>query len=124
MLPQDIQSKLQALGISHRSGTHHRARDCCEAQRTGHRVEESLYLQDPIADHIDNVKAQYAAHLQDMQELQTKLTEGQKAPKALSEDYMKAVNQSPAPPNLTEPAGEPEQIPMAVEAFVHSLGIS
>ena len=26
--------------------------------------------------------------------------------------------------DLAEPGGEPEQIPMAVESFVHSLGIS
>ena len=49
---------------------------------------------------IDNVKAQYAALLSDMQELQTKLTEGQQSLKSLSEDYMKAVNQTPAPSEL------------------------
>ena len=36
---------------------------------------------------------------------------------------MKAVNQTPAPATLAEPA-ETEQIPMAVESFAHSLGIS
>lgn len=60
---------------------------------------------------IDNVKAQYASQVQDTQDLQVKLTDGQKALKALSEDYVKAVNQSPAPVDLTEPTGQPEQIP-------------
>ena len=73
---------------------------------------------------IDNVKAQYAALLTDMQELQTKLTEGQQALKTLSDDYMKAVNQTPTPSQLPTAQGEAEQIPMAVESFVHSLGIS
>ena len=73
---------------------------------------------------IDQVKSQYAALLTDMQELQGKLTEGQQALKTLSEDYMKAVNQTPTPANLPPAAGEAEQIPMAVESFVHSLGIS
>ena len=45
-----------------------------------------------------------------MQELQTTLAEGQKALQKLSEDYMKAVNQTPPPTDLTEPAGETEQI--------------
>ena len=74
---------------------------------------------------IDNVKAQYAALLTDMQELQTKLTEGQQSLKSLSDDYMKeAVNQTPTPSELLVAHGEAEQIPMAVESFVHSLGIS
>ena len=73
---------------------------------------------------IDNVKAQYAALLTDMQELQTKLTEGQQSLKSLSDDYMKAANQTPAPSELPVANGEAEQIPMAVESFVHSLGIS
>ena len=73
---------------------------------------------------IDHVKSQYAALLSDMQELQVKLADGQKTLKNLSEDYMKAVNQTPTPAELTEPTGETEQMPMAVESFVHSLGIS
>ena len=59
---------------------------------------------------IDNIKAQYASLLQDMQELQTsnktsRLAEGSQH---LSEDYMKAVNQTPTPADLAEPVGEPE----------------
>lgn len=73
---------------------------------------------------LDQVKSQYAALLSDMQELQSKLAEGQTALKALSDDYMKAVNQTPAPEDLNEPKADGEQIPMAVESFVHSLGIS
>ena len=73
---------------------------------------------------IDGVKSQYASLLTDMQELQSKLAEGQKTLQKLSEDYMKAVNQTPAPAELSKPAGETEQIPMAVESFAHSLGIS
>lgn len=44
---------------------------------------------------IDQVKTQYAALLTDMQDLRVKLTEGQQALKGLSEEYMKAVNQTP-----------------------------
>ena len=73
---------------------------------------------------IDAVKSQYTTLLNDMQELQGKLAEGQKSLQKLSEDYMKAVNQTPTPAALSDPAGETEQIPMAVESFVHSLGIS
>ena len=73
---------------------------------------------------IDHVKSQYAALLNDMQELQAKLADGQKTFKSLSEDYMKAVNQTPTPADLTEPAGETQQITTAVESFARSLGIS
>ena len=72
---------------------------------------------------IDGVKSQYTSLLTDMQKLQSKLAEGQEALQKLSEDYMRAVNQTPTPAELAEPAGETEQIPMAVESFVHSLGI-
>lgn len=73
---------------------------------------------------IDQVKSQYTALLTDTQDLQAELTEGQQALKSLSEEYMKVVNQTPAPPELPAANGEAEQIPMAVESFVHSLGIS
>ena len=43
---------------------------------------------------LDQVKAQYASMLQDMQDLQSKLTDGQQRLKTLSEQYMKAVNQT------------------------------
>ena len=46
---------------------------------------------------LDAIKAQYASMLQDTQELQTKLTEGQQKLKALSGQYMKAVSQSAMP---------------------------
>ena len=59
--------------------------------------------------------------LQDMQELQTKLTEGQQKLKTLSEQYMKAVSQSPMPEELTKTAEAELPIPMAVETFVSSL---
>ena len=61
--------------------------------------------------------------LHDMQELQTKLMEGQQKLKILSEQYMKAVNQSPMPEELTKTAETELPIPMAVETFVSSLGI-
>lgn len=50
--------------------------------------------------------------------------DGQKALQKLSEDYTQAVNQTPPATELTEAVAEPEQIPMAVESFAHSLGIS
>ena len=37
---------------------------------------------------------------------------------------MKAVNQTPTPAELTGTMAEPEQIPVAVESFVHNLGIA
>ena len=61
--------------------------------------------------------------LQDMQELQTKLTEGQQKLKTLSEQDMKAVSQSPMPAELTKTAEAQLPIPMAVETFVSSLGV-
>ena len=77
-----------------------------------------------LQDKIDGVKAQYTTLLADMQTLQGKLAEGQKALQQLSQDYMKAVNQTPTPAELTGTLPEPEQIPMAVESFVHNLGIA
>ena len=71
---------------------------------------------------LDQVKSQYASMLQDMQGHQTKLTEGQKKLKTLSEQYMQAVNKTPPPADLD--LRDPElPIPMAVETFVTSLGI-
>ena len=77
-----------------------------------------------LQEKIDGVKAQYASLLTDMQDLQSKLADGQKALHQLSQDYMKAINQTPAPAELATGSPEPEQIPMAVESSVHSLGIS
>ena len=72
---------------------------------------------------LDQVKTQYASMLQDMQELQGKLNEGQQRLKQLSDQYMKITTLTPQPTGL-EPA-EPKDlpIPMAVETFVTSLGI-
>ena len=72
---------------------------------------------------VDQVKSQYASVLQEMQEHQAKLTEGQQKLKTLSEQYMQAVNKTPPPTNLEQT--DPEiPIPMAVETFVTSLGIN
>ena len=73
---------------------------------------------------LDQIKSQYAAMLQDMQEIQTKLNEGQQRLKQLSDKYMAAVNQTPKPEELGSEATPAEPIPMAVESFVTSLGIS
>ena len=71
---------------------------------------------------LDQVKSQYATMLQDTQEHQTKLTEGQEKLKTLSEQYTQAVNKTPPPAELE--SGDPElPVPMAVETFVASLGI-
>ena len=71
---------------------------------------------------LDQVKSQYATMLQEMQEHQAKLTDGQKKLKTLSEQYMQAVNKTPPPTDLE--INDPElPIPMAVETFVTSLGI-
>ena len=150
-LPEDTQSKLQAIGIgptkpeapelkdvlkSHMEALPQPVQElvtklttpepCTEreiAAKLKGRVTELKNLsmkKTQLQSRIDQVKTQYAALLTDMQDLQVKLTEGQQALKSLSEEYMKAVNQTPAPST----SGEAEQIPMAVESFVHSLGIS
>ena len=71
---------------------------------------------------LDQVKSQYASMLQDMQEHQAKLTEGQQKLKTLSEQYVQVVNKTPPPTDLE--LNDPElPIPMAVETFLcHELG--
>ena len=71
---------------------------------------------------LDHIKSQYAAMLQDMQDLQTKLTDGQQRLKQLSDQYMK-VTQTPMPTGLEPEDTKELPIPMAVETFVTSLGI-
>ena len=56
-----------------------------------------------LQEKIDGVKAQFASLLADTQTLQSKLTDGQKALHQLSQDYMKAVNQTPTPAGLATP---------------------
>lgn len=73
---------------------------------------------------LDTIKARYASMLQDMQDLQTKLTEVQQNLKSLSEQCTKAVNQSPLPEALTQFTAPDLPLPMAVETFVPSLGIA
>ena len=70
---------------------------------------------------LGQAKSQYAAMLQDMQDIQTKLNEGQQKLKQLSDKYMAAVNQAPKPEELNQEPAAPEPIPMAVEYFVASL---
>ena len=72
---------------------------------------------------LDQVKTQYASMLQDMQELQSKLNEGQKRLKQLSDQYMKVTTQTPPPTGLEPEEPKELPIPMAVETFVTSLGI-
>ena len=71
---------------------------------------------------LDQIKSQYAAMLQDMQDLQTRLSEGQTKLKQLSDQYMK-VTQTPMPEGLEGENTKDLPIPMAVETFVTSLGI-
>ena len=73
---------------------------------------------------LDQTKSQYAAMLQDMQEHQTRLNEGQQKLKTLSEQYMQAVNKTPLPDALASPEDAELPIPMAVETFVNSLGVT
>ena len=73
---------------------------------------------------LDQAKSHYAAMLQDMQDIQARLNEGQQKLKQLSDQYMAAVNQAPKPEDLTQEPAASEPIPMAVESFVTSLGIS
>ena len=73
---------------------------------------------------LDQTKSQYAAMLQDMQEHQARLTDGQQKLKTLSEKYMQAVNKTPLPEGLATAAEAELPIPMAVETFVNSLGVT
>ena len=73
---------------------------------------------------LDQAKSHYAAMLQDMQDIQARLNDGQQKLKQLSDKYMAAVNQAPKPEDLTTDTAAAEPIPMAVESFVTSLGIS
>ena len=73
---------------------------------------------------LDQTKSQYASVLQDMQEHQARLNERQQQLKSLSEQYTQAVNKTPMPVALG-PQEDPElPIPMAVETFVTSLGLT
>ena len=73
---------------------------------------------------LDQTKSQYASMLQDMQEHQARFNEGQQKLKSLSDQYMQAVNKTPMPVALG-PQEDPElPIPMAVETFVTSLGLT
>ena len=72
---------------------------------------------------LDQVKSQYASMLQDMQDLQSKLNEGQQRLKALSDQYMKVTTQTPPPTGLEPDDTKDLPIPMAVETFVSSLGV-
>ena len=76
-----------------------------------------------LQEKLDQTKAQYQSLLNEMQELQQKLTEGQQALKLLSEEDMKAVNKDPQPPEL-ERSMEVDPLPAALETFVANLGVS
>lgn len=76
-----------------------------------------------LQEKLDQTKAQYQTMLTEMQERQQKLNEGQQALKMLSEEYMKAVNKDPQPPEL-ERSMEVDPLPAALETFVASLGVS
>ena len=151
-LTEDIQSKLQAIGIgpskpeapeltdvlkTHMEALPQQVQELVTKLTTPAEREIAAKLKRRVTDlknlsmkktqlqtRIDQVKTQYAALLTEMQDLQTKLTEGQQSLKTLSDEYMKAVSQTPTPSELPAVSGEGEQIPMAVESFVHSLGIS
>ena len=154
-LTEDIQSKLQAIGVgpskpeapeltdvlkTHMEALPQQVQElvtklttpepCTEreiAAKLKGRVTDLKNLsmkKTQLQNRIDQVKTQYAALLTEMQDLQTKLTEGQQSLKMLSDEYMKVVSQTPTPSELPTASGEGEQIPMAVESFVHSLGIS
>ena len=73
---------------------------------------------------LGQIKSQYASMLQDMQEHQTKLTEGQQKLKTLSEQYTQAVTKTPKPDELGPQQDQELPIAMAVETFVTSLGIA
>ena len=140
-LPEETQTKLQALGIgpskpeepeltdilkSHMDALPPQVQQivltapepCTEreiATKLKGQVTELKAMsikKNQLQEKIDGVKAQYASLLTDMQDLQSKLAEGQKALHQLSQDYMKAINQTPAPTELAPGSAEPEQIPI------------
>ena len=121
-LPEETQTRLQALGIGPSKPEEPELTDilqqivtkltapepCTEreiATKLKGQVTQLKTLsirKNQLEEKIDGVKAQYASLLTDMQNLRSKLADGQKALHQLAQDYMK----------------------MAVESFVHSLGIS
>ena len=68
---------------------------------------------------LDQAKSHYAAMLQDMQDIQARLNEGQQKLKQLSDQYMAAVNQAPKPEDLTTDTAASEPIPMGSRIFCH-----
>lgn len=69
------------------------------------------------------IKSQYASMLQDTQDLQSRLNDGQQRLTQLSDQYMKVTTQTPPPTGLEPGESKELPIPMAVETFVTSLGI-
>ena len=76
-----------------------------------------------LQEKLDQTKLQYQTLLQEMQDLQQKLNEGQQALKLLSEDYMKAVNKETKQADL-DSGMDIDTLPAAVETFVANLGVS
>ena len=65
------------------------------AQQLKHQVTElknQSIRKNQLQTKLDQVKSQYAAMLQDMQDIQTKLNDGQQKLKELPDKYMAAVN--------------------------------
>ena len=76
-----------------------------------------------LQEKLDQTKLQYQTLLQEMQDLQQKLNDGQQALKLLSEDYMKAVNKETKQADL-DSGMDIDTLPAAVETFVANLGVS
>lgn len=72
---------------------------------------------------LDHTKAHYQTLLNETQELQQKLNDGQKTLKQISEERMQAVNKDPKPEEL-ETNMEVDPLPAALESFVGNLGVS
>ena len=121
-LPQEVQAVVTRLLTAPLPQTEKEIAQQLKQQVT--EMKNQSIRKNQLQTKLDQVKSQYAAMLQDMQDIQTKLNEGQQKLKELSDKYMAAVNQTPKPEELNREAATAEPIPMAVESFVTSLGIS
>ena len=131
VIPNEIQSKLQTLGFGPPPQEEPGLEEILQTllKELPQAVQDVVNkMQQPIPDTEKALAQKLQAQVTELKTIsmkkahQTKLTEGQKKLKTLSEQYMQAVNKTPPPAELE--CGDPElPIPMAVETFVTSLGI-
>ena len=131
VIPTEIQPKLQTLGFGPPPQEEPGLEEILQTnlKELPQAVQDVVNkMQQPIPDTEKALAQKLQAQVTELKTIsmkkahQTKLTEGQKKLKTLSEQYTQAVNKTPPPAELE--SGDPElPIPMAVETFVASLGV-